>query len=145
MSYSIGQLPLPVNNCVEFQALEKCFMISFPIKQLVELLFCDNKYLLTRVFSTWDRMFKFKAITCNCNASTTIFFASRVQLASSEHLRKQKFKVMQSLKDSLIVFHFHSASLSFLNLQYSSLNRITCRGLPYSTLFFRTFYKFIFY
>ena len=65
MSYSIGQLPLPVNNCVEFQALEKCFMISFPIKQLVELLFCDNKYLLTRVFSAWDRMFKFKAITCN--------------------------------------------------------------------------------
>ena len=65
MSYSIGQLPLPVNNGVEFQALEKCFIISFPIKQLVELLFCDNKYLLTRVFSAWDRMFKFKAITCN--------------------------------------------------------------------------------
>ena len=39
MSYSIVQLPLPLNNCVEFQALEKCFMISFPIKQLVELLF----------------------------------------------------------------------------------------------------------
>ena len=52
MSYSIGQLPLPVNNCVEFQALEKCFMIIFPIKQLVELLFCENKYLLFKsVFS----------------------------------------------------------------------------------------------
>ena len=51
---------------------------------------------------------------------------------------------MQILKDSLIVFHFHSASLSFLNLQYSNLNSLHVadyRIVPYfSERFINSFF-----